>query len=99
LTLADGTTIENLRLNGNNFVSEEKIDESIFEDNLTHVTATNSNGDVEYEFNNAELVQQVHYDDGWYFVLRELSAAELRELAIDAKIDYIAMMTDVDMED
>ena len=29
---------------------------------------------------------------------RELTAQELRDMEIDAKIDYIAMMADVDME-
>lgn len=33
ITLADGTSIEGLTQNGNNFISETEIDETIFEDN------------------------------------------------------------------
>ena len=33
ITLGDGTEISNLKLNGNNFISTEKIEESVFADN------------------------------------------------------------------
>lgn len=36
--------------------------------------------------------------DGWYLAFRELTAQELRDMDFAAKIDYIAMMADVDME-
>lgn len=31
ITLADGTILDNLTMNGNNFISEEAIDASIFD--------------------------------------------------------------------
>ena len=37
VTLADGTTIDNLTLNGNNYISKTKIDKSIFEGNCHSV--------------------------------------------------------------
>ena len=30
--------------------------------------------------------------DGYYFGLRELSAAELREIQVDSRLDYIEML-------
>ena len=38
ITLSDGTTIENLRLNGNNFVSETEIKKEMFDGKLLKVT-------------------------------------------------------------
>ena len=34
ITLQDGTVLANLKLNGNNFISDTIIETSIFEDNL-----------------------------------------------------------------
>lgn len=52
VTLANGTEIENLRLNGNNFISEEEIDESIFENNCSPVIIS-SGEDEEGEIHQA----------------------------------------------
>lgn len=96
IRLADGTELKGLSKNGDNFVSSTKIDESIFEGNLATMTVSDGESEVTYE--NVELIQQVQYADGWYLAFRELSAQELRDMEVDAKIDYIAMMADVDME-
>lgn len=96
LTLADGTEIADLGLNGNNFVSDKKIDESLFDGNLDTLTIS-QDGEVIQVMNNAELIQQVKYDDGFYLCFRELSAQELNEIKINSKIEYIAMMTDVEL--
>jgi len=96
IRLADGTELKGLSKNGDNFVSSTKIDESIFEGNLSEMVV--SDGETEVTYNNVELIQQVEYADGWYLAFRELSAQELRDMEVDAKIDYIAMMADVDME-
>lgn len=101
ITLSDGTTIENLGLNGNNFVSETEITADMFTDKLSKVTIEGKeNGqDVKQEYEHMELVQIVKYDDGYYFVLRELSQDELSKIKIQADIEYIAMMADIDMEE
>ena len=51
------------------------------------------------EYEHMELVQIVHYEDGYYFILRELSAAELKEIKMQSDIEYLAMMTDIDLEE
>ena len=40
ITLNDGTTLENLELNGNNFIAAEAVDDAVFKDNMTAVTIT-----------------------------------------------------------
>lgn len=96
LTLADGTKLENLALSGNNFISDSKVDESVFEDNLATLTITD--GETETVLHNAELVQQVQYGEKWYLVFREPSAEERYRMEVDGKLEYLAMMTDVDLE-
>lgn len=96
LTLADGTKIENLGLNGNNFVSDSEIDLATFEGNLDTLTISKDD-EVVQVMNNAEVIQQVQYDDGWYICFRELSAQELNEIKFNAKLEYIAMMTEVEL--
>lgn len=53
--LADGTEIKNLKLNGNNFIPDTIIDESIFENNLDKVTIIDNEGNIE-ELNNAKVI-------------------------------------------
>lgn len=100
ITLSDGTTIENLRLNGNNFVSETEIKKEMFDGKLLKVTieGIEDGKKIVNEYKNMELVQIVHYEDGYYFVLRELSQEEINMAKIQGNIEYLAMMTDVDLE-
>ena len=106
IKLADGTQLDGLELNGNNFISKTKVTEETFRGKLGHVTIT---GDAEAdeagligEHGQMELVQVAHYTqathgmkDGYYFVLRDIPAAELEKLQDRADIDYIAMMAGV----
>ena len=98
LRLDDGTEITGLGLNGNNFVSEEQIDESLFDGNLDTLTILKDGEEIQV-MNNVEMIQQVQYTDGWYICFRELSQQELKEISMNAKIEYIAMMTDVELYD
>lgn len=106
VTLADGTQLKDLEMNGNNFFSKTEVTANTFRGKLGRVVIT---GDTEAdeagligEHSNMELVQIAHYTqkthglaDGWYFVLREISADELEKLQARGDIDYIAMMTGV----
>lgn len=101
ITLSDGTKLENLGLNGNNFISEVKLTEDDFKGKLSKVTIEGSEDgqEIKQEYEHMELVQIVHYEDGYYFVLRELSEAELKERKMQGDIEYLAMMTDIDLEE
>lgn len=101
ITLADGTRLENLRLNGNNFISDTEITADIFNGNLSKVVIEGIEDGKEsvQEYEHMELVQIVHYADGYYFVLRELSKDELDKIKTQADIEYLAMMSDIDLEE
>ena len=101
ITLADGTILKNLALNGNNFVSDTPIDAFIFENNLRTVRITGP--DVDETIENLDLAN-IREDGGKYwFVLRRLSERELWERDTRADIhelsdtsdDIILMMADL----
>lgn len=101
ITLSDGTQLTNLGLNGNNFVSETEITENDFKGKLSKVTFEGIINGQEFvqECEHMELVQIAHYKDGYYFVLRELSESELEKIKTQADIEYLAMMTNIDLEE
>lgn len=95
VTLADGTELSGLTLNGNNFISQEEIDASVFDDNLSIVTI--SDGTNTIECTNMSLVQCKQYGVEWWFILRELSSSELAKIKMESDIEYIAMMADIEL--
>lgn len=95
ITLADGTVIENLKLNGNNFVSDREITSEMFGGNLSKVTI--NDGEKDTVLKNMELVQIAKYGEEYFFILRQLTDKELQDIKNRADIDYIAMMTDVEI--
>lgn len=97
ITLADGTTLEGLGLNGNNYISSKKITEDVFTDNLNTVTI--SDGEHEEVHENMELVHITKVGANYWFILRDLTAQELAEMKTQANIEYIAMMADIDLEE
>jgi len=96
ITLADGTKLKNLQLNGNNWVSPTELTEADFEDKLSTVTFTD--GKNTYTHENMRLAQVMHYTDGWYFILLDIPKEELEKMKTQADIQYIAMMANVDLE-
>lgn len=102
ITLADGTKLENLSLNGNNFVSETIITEDDFKGKLLKVKIegkTEDGQEIAEEHEHIELVQIAHYEDGYYFVLRDITEAELEKMKMKSDIEYLAMMSDIDLEE
>lgn len=72
ITLKDGTKLKDLVLNGNNYISSTQIDESLLTyENLSRIIVNDGEKDVTY--NNMKFIQQVKYDDGYYFVLIEMT--------------------------
>lgn len=101
ITLADGTQLKELGLNGNNFVSAAEVTKETFEGKLSHVVITGDEAADSFgligEHKNMELVQITPAADGagYWFVLRELSEAELEKIRVNARLDYIEMMEDL----
>lgn len=94
ITLYDGTVIENLTLNGNNFISQTDVGEDNFSlANLSHITIN----DIEY----TDMVLRNYWQDtdGWHIIISEATPQEKFEARINAKIDYIAMMEEIDLDE
>ncbi len=95
ITLNDGTKIENLRLNGNNFISAAPVTKNMFDGNCSEVTI--SDGETETTYKNLDLVQITAIGGEYWFVLRSLTNDELFRIKMQSDIEYIAMMADVEL--
>ena len=96
ITLADGTVLDNLKLNGDNFISNTAINADIFNENCSPIIV--SDGVNSETHNNMEFVQVTEQEPGKYwFVLRELSASELARIKMQSDIEYVAMMAGIEL--
>lgn len=78
VVLADGTSAENLRQNGNNFISKTKITTEMFAGNLSTVTVEGPDGTQTHH--DMKLVQLSKVGKEWWFILAEKTEQEkLRE--------------------
>lgn len=75
--LSDGAVIDNLELNGNNYILNDIIDKNIFVDNLKKVAITDVEGNVE-ELNNAKVIF-AKVGDKDSFILAEKTNEELEK--------------------
>ena len=85
-------------MNGNNYVSEEKVDESVFVDNCTPLVISCDDGSEEI-LEHGVFEQHMEWPDGtWYLTFREKTPDEIRADRMQSQIDYIAMISDIDAE-
>ena len=96
IKLSNGKEITDLTMNGNNFVSETEITEAMFVDGLNTVVI--EYGDHKEIYNNMILVQIQPVGEEWYFILREPTQYEKDMAKIRSDLEYLAMMTDVDID-
>lgn len=73
IKLSDGTKIKDLGLNGNNYISQTKIEDSLFDGKLSHVEITDKETGEVTVINDAVLIQNKQYGDEWWFILAEKS--------------------------
>ena len=92
IALSNGTELTGLELNGNNYISPEKLTEDTFADGLSPVVI---NGE---EHEQMALVQCIQHADGrTWFILRDVTAEEIANAKLRSDIDFIALMSDVDL--
>ena len=96
ITLADGTKLSNLHLNGNNFVSESPIIKEQFEYNCSPVIISNCTFEEKHE--NMELIHLQITGDQYYFILADIPEQELFNQKIMANLQYLSMMTGNDLD-
>ena len=77
IKLEDGTILNNLILNGNNYISDKIIPNEIFENNLSTVTI--SDGEAIENHSNMKLVANRVIDGKTWFILAEKTVEELEK--------------------
>ncbi len=96
INLADGSVINNLRMNGSTFVSQSPVDPAIFDNNCSPVTI--SDGETEEIHANMEPVPCAQPSKGEYwFALRDVPQKEMLEMQLRADVDFLAAMQGVDL--
>lgn len=84
ITLSDNTKLENLVLNGNNYISDNVIDDSVFDNNLSTVKI--SDGTTTETFTDMILMSnRVEGGKSW-FVLGEKTEQQKKEEETNRKI-------------
>ena len=84
ITLADGRKLENLELNGNNYIAEGVIEDSVFADNLSTVTI--SDGETTETFEDMVLLSNREDGGRSWFVLGEKTEQQKKEEALNRRI-------------
>lgn len=94
VTLSDGSKLENMTLNGTNFISTTAVTEDQFDGKLKSVTITDSEGGEE-KHENMFLVQITHPNDSeWWFILADKTASQIKQEQFEQSI---ASLTDMMM--
>lgn len=97
ITLTDGTVINDLKLNGNNFISSTEIEESVFDGNL--LTVTINDGEKDEIHKNMDLIHITKMGDSEYwFALRDVSDQEITQKAFMSAAAMMAVKTLSDEE-
>lgn len=90
IVLQDGRIIDNLRLNGNNFISAAEITDAIFSGNLSTVTIEGPDG--AQTFHDMKLIQISQVGDEFWFILSEKSEQEKMYEKMEATTDDIILV-------
>lgn len=87
ITLNDGTKLENLELNGNNYIAEGVIEDSVFEGNLGTVVI--SDGTTTETFTDMRLMSNRAVEGRSWFVLGEKTQQQKQEEAMNTKMQEL----------
>lgn len=97
---ADGVKFaEKLTINGNNYVSNSKVDTESLPD-VFKLEVKDSKDKITEVIDNARLLQQVQYTEGGehYLAFSKVSKKELLNDKLQSNIEYLAMMANVDID-
>lgn len=92
ITFNNGLQIQ-AEQNATSFITDINPD---FPDDLSFVTVSDENGDEYYQ--NAEIIECASIDGRYWFGIREVPESERIQKQMQANIDYVAMMSGVDLE-
>ncbi len=100
VTLADGTEFDGVPDGAGNIIVSEELDEEVLSpDNISEVQIS-VNGGEPYTLVNQVLRTFYYQGDGTTFIrLSEMTEIERLEADYNAKLDYLACMTGVDLDE
>lgn len=86
IILADGTTLENLVLNGNNFIAKTAVDDAVFKDNMASVTITNLDDGTAEQIEDGVLLSNIVRNGCSWIVLGQKTPEQKATEAKDKEI-------------
>lgn len=86
ITLADGTEIGNLELNGNNYITPTAVDSAIFDGNMATVTITNLDSGDTRQITDGVLLSNIVREGRSWIVIGQKSAEQTRQEAVDTAV-------------
>ncbi len=96
VTLHDGTVLNDLVLNGNNYISDDLIDDAIFDDNLETVIIFD--GEKSEVYTDMKLVANQVYEGRSWFVLAEKTVDEKERERVNQEIDRLKTVIVIDAD-
>lgn len=91
IKLSDGTKLKNITLNGDTFVSQSEIEDSVFEGNLDTVEITDNESKEVTVLHDAQLLLNTAFGEEWWFVIQEKTADEKAQEATTAALTDVQM--------
>lgn len=90
LTFSNGLKLPNIRMNGNNYISNTEVTKEMLSDGLSTVTIKGSDNN-ETVMKDVEIIQIARYTDGWYFILREIPEEEKKSINIETELTNLQL--------
>lgn len=86
ITLANGTEIGNLELNGNNYIAPTAVDSAVFDGNMATVTITDVDSGDTQQITDGALLSNIVRDGRSWIVLGQKSAEQKRQETVDTAV-------------
>ena len=86
IQLSNGQALDNLTLNGNNFISASKVEDTVFDGGLSSVTFTDTDTGKSQTYTDMGLIANRVFDGQSWFVLAEETPAEKEKRRLLARI-------------
>jgi len=92
IKLEDGTMLENLELNGNNYIANIAIEDSVFEGNLGVIEI--SDGETTETYQDMKLMSNIVRNGRSWIVLGQKSQDEIEKETLNNKIAELQQIID-----
>lgn len=93
IELSNGSTIQGLEVNGNCLISENNINDELLTDNMLSEISIDG-----ITYKNVTLVRKWVQDNKIWLALRQKSEDEIWKEQYESNLDYVAMMSNIDLE-